>query len=826
MNSPVYRFEGYRLDPARRELWYGDTPVVLQPKSFDCLVYLIEHRQRAVGRDELISAVWGKVNINGALLRQAILNIRRAIVYVGAGQDVVRTVSNFGYRWNVDVGVGDPADSPLHPHADLIASPGPEDRVPDDTRDLHPADASRARPLSGVRSHAIRWLSVLPVVLVLIGVWSQFDAADPIDGANGAGPACADGEQVLDVTAVLPVGSRIDDDRLSWVRLGLMESIITRLGKGGMQVVPSEDIIMLGNSAGPTGLAEAVRHAVCVRYLVTPHVQRVGPGWVVRLVLQDSSGDRREIEAQDPELVAAARNASDHLLVMLGHATPAERGDFDAVRADEWLARIDIALVTDDLVTAARLIDTAPAELQASDELRWSKLDLEFRRGDFESVRERLSAIRNELAASAPSPLLAKVLSALALVEVRESQPSQALALLNEAVGLLQSPEQIDYLANAHNTRGLAHAMLGNYAQASSDFAAARLGFTTAGRMIDVTMVDLNEGMVLLSRNRPTEALVLLEPSAERAERFKDGDSLAFVVSFLAAAHLALLQPDQALQAFERFGVDHTAQSDSYIWCQYEYYWARTLAANGRLSEARHHLEGVLQTPIDYCREDGLSLGALARLDLQEGQTTTALAHARKAVDKLNNLDDARERAEAWLITLRALHRMQSVVEIEPEMERFNAWAEEVGDPAAKLHARLADAEHAWHERRFEQAQAGYEEALQLARAEGVPADVVAVASSYGQALLVAGDLERAQRVAAQAARWVEHDFDSALLLAATHQALGQREQWLGHLSRACALAGERVIPAALMEDSAARLAASPQPLCQPDSDVKAGSVD
>lgn len=813
MKGLVYRFGDYRLDPARRELWHGDTPVVLQLKSFDCLVYLVQHRQRAIGRDELISAVWGKLDVNGALLRQAILNIRRAIDHIDAGQDVIRTVANFGYRWSVDVVVDDSGDSPPQPRAEPSEALRPKDSVSADAPGPRSAAAS-----SGMRPHVIKWLSMPLVLLVLIGLWKQFNGAvDPADSADIASPsACTDGEQVLNVVAVLPVGSRIDDDRLSWVRLGLMESIIARLGKGGMQVVPSGDIVMitLGSSDEPAKQAEAIRRAVCIRYLVTPQVQRVDPGWVVRLTLQDSDGERREIEAHDPELVAAARNASDHLLVMLGHATTAEQGGPDAIRNDEWLARINIALVTDDLDTASRLIDMAPALLQATGEFRWSTLDLAFRRGEFESVRERLGVMRNELASSAPSPLLAKVLSTLALVEVRESQPSQALTLLDQAVGLLQSPEQIDYLANAYNTRGLAHAMLANYAQASSDFAAARLGFVTAGRMIDVTMVDLNESMVLLGRNRPTEALVLLEPSAERAERFKDSDSLAFIVSFLAAAHLALLQPDHALQAFERFGVDHADQSDSYIWCQYKYYKAEALAVDGRLAEARHYLEAVLQTSISYCQEDGPSLAALARLDLLEGQTPVALANARKAVARLSNADDVRERAKAWLTVVRALRLMPSDTGIEPEIERFHAWADGMDDPVAKLYAHLAEAEHAWHESRSEQAKAHYEDALQLARTEGVPADVVAVASSYGQALLAAGDLERAQRVAAQVARWTEHDFDSAVLLAQTYQALEQREPWLGHLSRACVLAGERAIPPALV----AGLAAATPPVCGSDS--------
>ncbi|MFI4968800.1 MAG: transcriptional regulator [Lysobacterales bacterium] len=67
-----------RLDPAR-ELHCSDVLVTLSPKVFDCLTYPIAHRDRAVGRDELIAAVWGRVDVTDTLLGQTVLKARRAI---------------------------------------------------------------------------------------------------------------------------------------------------------------------------------------------------------------------------------------------------------------------------------------------------------------------------------------------------------------------------------------------------------------------------------------------------------------------------------------------------------------------------------------------------------------------------------------------------------------------------------------------------------------------------------------------------------------------------------------------------------------------------
>lgn len=56
MNEPTYVFGTYRLAPARRELFDGDRLLTVQPRVFDTLTYLLQHRDRAVGRDELIAA--------------------------------------------------------------------------------------------------------------------------------------------------------------------------------------------------------------------------------------------------------------------------------------------------------------------------------------------------------------------------------------------------------------------------------------------------------------------------------------------------------------------------------------------------------------------------------------------------------------------------------------------------------------------------------------------------------------------------------------------------------------------------------------------------
>src|SRR5215468_867882 len=97
--SRSYRFGEFRIIPALRELWRGDRLVALPPPVFDCLTYLIEHHDRAVGRDELVASVWGRTEISDTLLGQTILRIRRELGDDAKEQRLLRTIPRFGYRW-------------------------------------------------------------------------------------------------------------------------------------------------------------------------------------------------------------------------------------------------------------------------------------------------------------------------------------------------------------------------------------------------------------------------------------------------------------------------------------------------------------------------------------------------------------------------------------------------------------------------------------------------------------------------------------------------------------------------------------------------------
>jgi DNA-binding winged helix-turn-helix (wHTH) protein len=92
-------FGDYELDEARFELRRGGEAVAVQPKVLDLILYLARHRERVVGKDELLDAVWQGVVVTEASLSQALSLARRALGDRAEEQHAIRTVRSKGFQF-------------------------------------------------------------------------------------------------------------------------------------------------------------------------------------------------------------------------------------------------------------------------------------------------------------------------------------------------------------------------------------------------------------------------------------------------------------------------------------------------------------------------------------------------------------------------------------------------------------------------------------------------------------------------------------------------------------------------------------------------------
>jgi TolB-like protein len=95
----VLAFGDHRLDIERRELRRGGELIDLEPKVFDLLSFLVQHRNRVVSKDDLLQAVWGGRIVSESALTTRINAVRRALGDDGTAQRLVRTFTRKGIRF-------------------------------------------------------------------------------------------------------------------------------------------------------------------------------------------------------------------------------------------------------------------------------------------------------------------------------------------------------------------------------------------------------------------------------------------------------------------------------------------------------------------------------------------------------------------------------------------------------------------------------------------------------------------------------------------------------------------------------------------------------
>jgi len=133
-----YLFDTFVLDTAVRELSEGGAAVRIEPKVFELLLHLLENRDRAVSKDELLASVWDGRFISEAAMSSAIRSLRKALGDDARNQRYVKTLHGHGFRFIapvVETGVGREA-----PAADGKNSGDPPTQ---DIRFCHSVDGTR-----------------------------------------------------------------------------------------------------------------------------------------------------------------------------------------------------------------------------------------------------------------------------------------------------------------------------------------------------------------------------------------------------------------------------------------------------------------------------------------------------------------------------------------------------------------------------------------------------------------------------------------------------------------------------------------------------------
>jgi TolB-like protein len=97
--QPVYRFDGFVVDPGAWRLSRAGQEIHLDPVVLKLLIYLIKNRDRLVTRQELMDTVWGDTVISESALTKAVARLRKALDDDSATHRYLETVRSQGYRF-------------------------------------------------------------------------------------------------------------------------------------------------------------------------------------------------------------------------------------------------------------------------------------------------------------------------------------------------------------------------------------------------------------------------------------------------------------------------------------------------------------------------------------------------------------------------------------------------------------------------------------------------------------------------------------------------------------------------------------------------------
>jgi TolB-like protein/DNA-binding winged helix-turn-helix (wHTH) protein len=245
----VYEFDDVRVEPSAFRVLKAGRPIAIEPKAFDLLGFLIQHRGRLVEKQELLDAVWKDTAVTENALTRVVAQLRKALGDPPAEPRYIETVPTRGYRFIAPVRLVDASSVATGPSVPET-TPGP----------------GRGRTI---------WLAGALAAAALLALLISFT---PVLRRNADAP---DHPRIRSL-AVLPLANLTGDPAQEYFSDGMTDALITNLASlPALHVISRQSVMRYKGSAKP--LPEIAREL---------GVEGVVEGSVVR------SGGRVRISAQ------------------------------------------------------------------------------------------------------------------------------------------------------------------------------------------------------------------------------------------------------------------------------------------------------------------------------------------------------------------------------------------------------------------------------------------------------------------------------------------------------------------------------------------------
>jgi DNA-binding winged helix-turn-helix (wHTH) protein/TolB-like protein len=268
---PVYSFDDVTVDSRTCSVSKTGAVVQLEPKAFNLLVYLIENRDRVVGKSEILDAVWRDTAVSDNVLSVTVAKLRKALGEDPKVPRYIQTVHTRGYRFVADVELkiaNGTNGSPLS----LSGKDGTAQ---------HPAAADTvdsggaSRPARLHKRLLILAGSVVLVALAILFLAERHRQSALPQSATGSGASGS----VISI-AVLPFRSAAGDDE--YLGAEVADSLATKLSNSThLRLIPARIALRYDD---PNQSAQAIGKDLRADYLIRGELQQSRAGMKVQLV--------------------------------------------------------------------------------------------------------------------------------------------------------------------------------------------------------------------------------------------------------------------------------------------------------------------------------------------------------------------------------------------------------------------------------------------------------------------------------------------------------------------------------------------------------------
>lgn len=235
LGNKVFRIKGFQVDPARRMVEHEGQSLNLRPKTFDLLLYLIQHRDRMVTKDELLSSIWGDTAVTDNSLVQCVVELRRTLADNPKSPTVLRTIPRLGYQFIASVEEMEFSTTHMLVEVEEETTTVELEYTEEDVTAVAPAPASLPAPRATWKLRMSIAAAFLAVCLALGWFWRDRDVA------AFTLPEIAGKSRI----AVLYFDNQSGDHDLDWMREGLADLLITNLSRSPKLTVLSRQQLHL-----------------------------------------------------------------------------------------------------------------------------------------------------------------------------------------------------------------------------------------------------------------------------------------------------------------------------------------------------------------------------------------------------------------------------------------------------------------------------------------------------------------------------------------------------------------------------------------------------